>query len=90
VTCRELSEFIADYVDGQLPPSVRVSFDVHLSRCANCRRYLAQYRATVEAGRSALADPGVPVGDVPEEVLEAIQAALGPWREATGRPLGPV
>lgn len=76
MTCRELSDFVADYFAGELAPAQRDPFELHLSRCPNCRRYLSQYRATIEAGRQAFADPATPVGDdVPEELVKAILAA---------------
>lgn len=78
MTCREFADFIIDYVSGELPFAVAASFDRHISDCPSCRTYLAQYQATVAAGRQAFAD-----GDasVPEEVPEAlIQAILASRR----------
>jgi anti-sigma factor RsiW len=76
VTCREFADFILDYLEGTLPADTRESFDGHLSLCANCDRYLAQYRITVESGRSVFAEPDAPLpGDVPEGLVRAILAA---------------
>jgi len=76
VTCREFADFIMEYLDGELPEDVRGSFERHLSRCPNCHTYLAQYRATVEVGRSAFADDEANLpSDVPEELIRAILAS---------------
>jgi anti-sigma factor RsiW len=73
VTCRELADFIADYLTGDLSPEIRAAFEHHLSLCPNCRRYLASYQATVTLGKHAFDadDAPVPAG-VPEELVRAI------------------
>jgi anti-sigma factor RsiW len=76
VTCRELAEFIAEYLEGELPPTERQAFDRHLARCGNCARYLDGYRQTVALGKQALAVSDDPVpADVPEKLVEAIVRA---------------
>ena len=73
MNCRECSEFILRYLDGELASDEHSSFELHLDRCPPCRRYLDQYTLTVKAGKAACAesDPGGP-GDVPEELIRAI------------------
>lgn len=76
MTCREFTDFIGDYLAGDLTPQVVALFERHLSRCRDCHTYLAQYRATVEAGRQAFDDESASVpADVPEELIQAILAA---------------
>ena len=73
MTCREFADFVMDYLTGELPADVAASFDRHLSACPNCRTYLAQYRATIAAGRAAFADDHAAVpDDVPEDLIRAI------------------
>jgi anti-sigma factor RsiW len=51
-------------------------FERHLSRCANCRAYLANYRTTVDLGRQACADDEADLpADVPDDLVEAILAS---------------
>ena len=74
MTCRELAEFIIDYLDGALPGEVHGGFERHLALCPACECYLRQYLATVAAGRAAFlqcGDDEVP-SDVPEELIVAI------------------
>jgi anti-sigma factor RsiW len=67
-----------EYLTGELSPEVLERFERHLSRCRNCTEYLAQYRATIAAGRTAFQDEAA---DVPTEVPEdLVQAILASWR----------
>jgi anti-sigma factor RsiW len=76
VTCREFADFIMDYLTGELPADTREPFERHLSRCANCHEYLAQYAHTVKAGRLAFRHPDDDVpADVPEDLIKAILAS---------------
>ena len=73
MTCRELADFIADYLSRELPPPTRDAFDHHLTLCPNCRRYLASYSETVKLGKAAFDDENAAVpATVPEELVRAI------------------
>lgn len=76
MTCRELTEFLADWESGDLEPDVRRRFEEHLLHCAACVRYVRGYETAVRLGRRAFddADASVP-GDVPEELVQAILTA---------------
>ena len=78
--CRECDEFLVDYVSGDLAPDVLETFELHLSRCRNCRTYLEQYRLTIEAGKTACQAAKEAKIAMPEELIQAILAA---------RPRGP-
>lgn len=76
MTCRELADFIADYLSGDLPVGVRTRFELHLRVCRNCRTYLSGYKATLELGRRAFADEDAELpADVPDDLVKAILAA---------------
>lgn len=76
MTCRELTAFIADFLDGALPAADRESFERHLSRCANCARYVESYRETIALEQRAFDDVDATVpADVPEELVDAILAS---------------
>ncbi len=81
MTCRELNDFISDYLSGELIPSKGAEFDEHLVACPPCRRYLESYRLTIRAAKAAFTDPDKPVTDeVPAELVEAILEARRPRR----------
>jgi len=74
MTCRELDEFLADYVAGELAPAVRAEFERHLAICPTCVTYLDTYRRTIRLARSA-GDAAVG-SEVPAELVDSIVAAL--------------
>ncbi len=77
MTCRDATDFLADYLAGALAAGVRAQFDRHLSLCPNCRAYLATYRATIEVGRTAFTAPDADArAEFPEELMTAILAAV--------------
>jgi predicted anti-sigma-YlaC factor YlaD len=79
VTCREFSEFISDYLSGDLEEVTRARFAQHLTRCANCRRYLTAYEETVKLGKRAFDDPDASLPpDIPHDLIEAILRARRP------------
>ena len=76
MTCRELADFIADYLAGELPADVNAGFEHHLDLCENCRRYLTSYEETVKLGKRAFDDDDAMLPpDAPEELVKAILAA---------------
>ena len=75
LTCRELIEFLDDYLEDALAGEVRARFDSHLDECPDCVRYLASYRETMRLEAVALAPAGPPPEDVPEELLRAVLSA---------------
>ena len=76
MTCKEVADFIVDYVAGELSPEVREVFDAHLRVCPNCREYLALYGTTMALERTAFdnANDAVDTG-IPEELVAAILAS---------------
>jgi anti-sigma factor RsiW len=74
ITCRELIDFIADYLDDTLPPASRHEFERHLSVCPSCVAYLQGYKEAIRLGRAALMKSDEPA-DVPESLVLAIRAA---------------
>ena len=72
MTCRELTDFLADHFAGSLPEAVAREFDDHLADCRDCRTYLRNYRETIRLAREA-SDEIPP--DVPERLVEAVIAA---------------
>jgi len=77
-TCRELIEFLDDYVAGRLPLARRLAFEAHLALCRECRAYLASYRQTMALARDA--EEGGETGampPMPEDMVRAILDSLG-------------
>ncbi len=76
MTCRELIDFLMDYIDGTLPAGERALFEEHLRVCPPCVDFLKMYRTTIEleraAGRNVRA---APAAEIPEPLKHAILAA---------------
>ena len=76
MTCRELADFIVDYLSGELPVDVRTSFEHHLTLCPACVNYLAAYQTTVDLTRRVVRDQADDApADAPEELIRAILAS---------------
>jgi len=74
--CREVVEFLAEYLSGDMPSDQRLAFDEHLEACPECVAYVKSYQETVKLGKAAFSHPDERVPDeVPEELVEAILAA---------------
>jgi anti-sigma factor RsiW len=74
VTCRELTDFLADYLGDELAEPLRAAFDKHLAACPDCRRYLDSYRKTIQLSQTALG-PSTESAEVPEALVAAILKA---------------
>jgi anti-sigma factor RsiW len=74
ITCRQLIDYIVDYVAGELDEIASQDFERHLAVCPSCRAYLASYRETMKLTRE-LAESDEALDDVPEELVQAILAA---------------
>jgi len=49
LTCKEMTELCTDYLERRLSTVDRLRFRFHLALCKNCRTYLNQMQATVDA-----------------------------------------
>ena len=72
ITCKELIDFLDDYVADELPPPRRHEFERHLSVCPSCVEYVKSYRVTIQFARRAYPDPA----EIPPELLTALVAAV--------------
>ena len=77
ITCSELIEFLASYLDGELAAERKQVFDAHLEDCPDCVAYVDSYRKTGEVIKRTLAACSDLPDDVPGDLLEAILAARG-------------
>jgi anti-sigma factor RsiW len=77
MNCREFTEFLHEYLFGDLPAAERAEFEGHLAECPWCVAYLDSYRKTIELERAAYDGPeeSPPPADAPEELIRAILRA---------------
>lgn len=81
LNCRELTEFLQRYLDGELPEDQRQIFETHLHRCPPCVRYLEGYKTTVELEKCC--SEGIDA--MPEALIEGIVEAMRKSRDQSGR-----
>ena len=72
ITCRQLIEFIEEYLAGDVDGTRREDFERHLKVCPSCRAYLESYRGTIALTRGAFNDPTT----LPPELMAAILATV--------------
>jgi anti-sigma factor RsiW len=77
MNCREFTEFLHEYLFGDLPAEERAEFEKHLLECPWCVAYLDSYRQTIELEQAAFssAEDAPPPSDAPEELVQAILRA---------------
>jgi anti-sigma factor RsiW len=76
MNCREVVEFLMEYLSGELEADQRLAFEEHLEACPECVTYLQSYKETVKLGKAVFKKPDERVPDeVPEELVQAILAA---------------
>lgn len=77
-TCDD--DVVQFYVDQVLSREEAILFEVHLARCATCRRAVAEYKALFwDLGHAAGAATDIPV---PEELQSVSDALMARWEEA--------
>ena len=47
LTCRNIMEGGSDFIDGQMLSNKRIGFRIHLLLCSNCRRFMKNFRTTI-------------------------------------------
>lgn len=73
MTCREFTEFLNDYLFGDLPAEERRVFEEHLAECSWCVAYLDNYRKTMQLEQAVFAESEPhPKTTAPEELIQAI------------------
>jgi anti-sigma factor RsiW len=75
LTCRELAEFVMDYLDEALSAGERTVFEAHLAVCEDCIAYLRSYREAVRLGKAYGQDDDRHAPEMPEDLVQAILAS---------------
>jgi predicted anti-sigma-YlaC factor YlaD len=66
--CRDVVVLVTDYLEEQLQPELRRSFEVHVAGCVGCQSYIEQMRQTIEMLRTLAQEPMFP--ETQEELLD--------------------
>ncbi|MEO0420808.1 MAG: zf-HC2 domain-containing protein [Pseudomonadota bacterium] len=77
LTCKELDEFLVDFLDGNLPLRTKLAMHLHLGLCKDCREYVRDYERAITLGRKACSTAeDEEVADVPEALVQTVLANL--------------
>ncbi len=76
MTCKELIDFLMDYVEGDLPETEGRHFEEHLRACPCCEDYLISCRETIRLGKMICRpEKSTLPPDLPEDLVAAILEA---------------
>ena len=76
LTCREVEDFLLAYLDGELPLTHRMAFQMHVLFCSECKAYIRKYKTTMALGKAVFQTGDRDARDeVPEDLIKAIVAA---------------
>jgi anti-sigma factor RsiW len=86
MNCRELTEFLMAYLDGELDGEVCRCFESHLRMCPACMAYVDTYRASITLSRDSCTctEGKPPLPNAPEELIQAILRATSHKTQGTG------
>ncbi len=78
LTCKEITELVTDYAEGNLSFMDRFRFRMHIGMCRNCRQYVRQVKATAAAlGK-------LPPPELPPELEEELLRRFESWKQTRG------
>ena len=82
LTCREVADFLLEYLEGDLPVHQRRAFRRHLFWCSACVAYVESYRKTVNLARALGQETPPELSEpLPEEIVRAVLAARDEHQE---------
>ena len=70
MSCKDVADFLLDYLDGTLPLAQRLMFKLHISLCRDCRRYIDSYKKTIAISRAT--NRAAELENPPEALIQAI------------------
>lgn len=77
ISCKEICQFLCDYVDHELPAAQRESFLQHMRDCPPCAEYLRQYEGTIKACKRCMCPGHAKPPPPPDDLVNAIMKAMG-------------
>jgi hypothetical protein len=73
LTCREMTQLITDYLEGDLSWKNVIRFQLHIGMCMHCRRYLRDMKVTVRTLGM------LPRGAVPDATMDLLMERFRSW-----------
>lgn len=73
--CHQVAELVTDFVEERMPFWKRMSFQMHVSMCRHCRRYLNQILLAMRTAKALPAEP------MPSDVHDALMRHFDAWKK---------
>jgi hypothetical protein len=70
LVCSDVRKMYGDYVDGDLPSSLRCRIDAHVEDCPRCQEFAATYKLTIDLAHDLGKQP------IPSDVQRRLRANL--------------
>lgn len=70
ISCADVEMLLGDYVDNELPSTLKARVEAHISQCVECQENEKSYRLVIELAAE------LPVIPVPNEVRIRLRKAL--------------
>jgi anti-sigma factor RsiW len=80
LSCRDVLEFLAEYLDQELDPVQRRAFDAHLAECDACVAYIRSYEQALRLGATAFDE--IEANADPQVVKRLVEAVLAARRQS--------
>ena len=74
LSCQEVVELVAGYLDGALSAEEAALFEQHINFCEGCVWYVEQIKTTVETLGEVREE------DIPSEAKDRLMSAFRDWR----------
>lgn len=78
ISCKDLTELVTDYMEGNMTFCQRLSFQLHVGMCRPCREYLRQVTFTVQTMGCLAETAAAPL--MPAEVQEELLQRFRDWK----------
>ena len=82
--CREITDLLADYLEGELPADTARALEIHLEGCPPCIAFVNTYRSTVNAARR-IREVEIPP-ELHDRLLSFLQRSRGSKQPASDPP----
>ena len=75
ITCHDVEKLYGDYVEGDLPRTLKGRVDAHIEECGECQEFVRSYQLTIKLARELKNKP-MPEG-AKRRLREALNQRLG-------------
>lgn len=75
ITCSDIEKLYGDYVEGDLPRSLKGRLDAHIDDCGECQEFVSTYNLTIQLAKELGSRP-MPT-DAKNRLRERLNQRLG-------------